>query len=135
MKQKVLNITSILLLVVVFVTTSGFNLYSHLCTASGSKDISVVKIESCCDHNTETSTAVSAGESCCETSNQLIKLEVKTTAHKAQNLLPDLKIVSIPLLQFIVPAIADVELTQFAQDIPPPKLGRDILLAKQVFRI
>lgn len=135
MKRNALNITSLLLLVVLFFATTGFNLYSHLCTSSGFKDVSINKIESCCAQNNESSSTVIERESCCELDNKLIKLEITTTSQKVQNFVPDVLPVAIFLLQDISPLQTNVNLTHSSKDLPPPKIGRDILLANQIFRI
>lgn len=135
MKRNALNITSLLLLAVLFFTTTGFNLYSHLCTSSGFKDVSINKIESCCTRSNESSSTVIEKESCCELDNQLIKLEITTTNQKVQNFVPDILPVAIFLLQDISPQQTSVNLTHYSKDLPPPDSGRDILLANQVFRI
>lgn len=135
MKRKALNITSLLLLVVLFTATTGFNLYSHLCTSSGSKDVSISKVESCCAQSNESSDVYIEKESCCELDNQLIKLEITTTNQKVINLVPDILPVAIFLLENISLQQISVNHSHNTKDLPPPKIGRDILLANQVFRI
>lgn len=135
MKRLLQNFTSILLAVVLFITTSGFSIYSHLCTISGDKDYSVSQLEPCCSSDTQQSSADFQKESCCQTDHQLIKLEVNAPQIN-KDILPVLvgHYFAIPEYQANLSSCRDQGIFLF-ENLPPPKTGKTILITNQVFRI
>lgn len=135
MKRLLQNFTSILLAVVLFITTSGFSIYSHLCTISGDKDYSVSQLEPCCSSDAQQSSADIQKESCCQTDHQFIKLEVNASQVN-KDILPVIVEQYFSLIHYQPDLLfcTDRELFLF-ENLPPPKAGKSILITNQVFRI
>lgn len=127
--------TSVLLVVVVFISTAGFNIFSHLCTSSGYQDISVNKIESCCVSDDHAANNAIQKESCCTTDQKFVKLDMQSLQPKTEFISGiQWDIVSIEYFNVITSLISfQLPITQYNR--PPPDTGGGIIQRKQSFLI
>jgi hypothetical protein len=143
-KKIVKHITACFLLIVFFISTSGFTIYSHVCDMGGTMDkADVKKVSSCCAETNYVQTAESKtidhpaniSDKCCKTNASFIKLNF--SAHQQKHVQLD-HIQFIALIGF---HFSPEQFTQYYsynnsdQNLPPPKTGRDILLQQDLLRI
>ncbi|MFN3939182.1 MAG: hypothetical protein ACK4IY_01260, partial [Chitinophagales bacterium] len=125
----------VLLAVVVFLTTAGFNIFSHICSISGNQDVSIGKIEACCASNTTGANGLITKESCCTTDQKFVKLDFQAPQPKMDILtevqwdLMDIQYFGgqSTFISYQIPVIQN--------NRPPPDIGGSIILRKQSFLI
>lgn len=132
MKRIVKHFSALLMLAIVFATSTGFTMFSHMCFMDGKQEVSTQKIESCCTHD-EQSTGATFKGSCCEDETNFYKLDYTASVQRISAV--DFSIVLIDLFNFKINPEAETFVALSNKSLPPPKSGREILTNIQVFRI
>lgn len=141
MKIIAKQIIASFLLLVMLVSTTGFSVFSHICLMNGNKTTQVAEpVSSCCaateKHEDEKAPIEIKNVECCVNDITYIKFNFDALRGNAQH--PELFFVALdyPVLTFLDFAnetfVAD---NKHAQNLPPPKPGRDILLQSDLLRI
>lgn len=133
----------LLLTLIVFTTTIGFNVFAHFCKQDGTSISYVIpekhtcerklEIPSCC-HKKETSNNA-IEEKCC--SEQIWSYKLSSALDYSTYYVSSLFIVvpSIDFNYFTPSYCYKPEIKVVYEYLPPPKAGKTILIANQVFRI
>lgn len=141
MKFIAKQIIASFLLLVLMVSTTGFSVFSHICLMNGNKTTQVSEpVSSCCEgtekHEDETPAAVINNEDCCVDDVTYIKFTFEALRDNVQHSELFFVAFDYPVLTFQDFAnetfVAD---NKHAQNLPPPKPGRDILLQTDLLRI
>ena len=120
---------------ILFVASTGFTLFSHICLMEEKETITTQKMADCCAKEpiTTTDTEGLNSSNCCIDNSTYLKFDFTGATQRV------LEFSDAP--HFIT--IFDSEPENFSttysgyifKDLPPPLSGRNILLNKQVFRI
>ncbi len=121
------------MMAILFVASTGFSVFTHICIMSGDEEVSVQEIDSCCKMNEEPAD-VTIESDCCSGNSHFYKLDFTGIKERFQ---PPPQSVVIAfysqIISFKESLPGNTILTY--NDLQPPKTGRDILSYKQVFRI
>lgn len=120
---------------ILFVASTGFTLFSHICLMEEKETVSTQKTESCCAKEpiAVTDTEGLNSSNCCIDNSTYLKFDFTGATQRV------LEFSDVP--QFITilnaePVNISSTFTGFIfKDLPPPLSGRNILLNKQVFLI
>jgi hypothetical protein len=128
MGKKLLRSLIVPLLLVLMVSTSGINLYTHACSSSGHFEASLHKVEACCDPG-DACMGDNLENGCCTTGFDILKLETEYTAPSSFN--PELTPVAVlPVAFFSVETCNQPAISNLHNVRPPPDdglTGRDLL--------
>ena len=121
----------IMLAAILFVSTTGFTIFSHICFMTSEKQVSTQQIESCC---TKTSSEASKhiSSDCCLANSEFVKLEFTGSTRNTQDI-SDVVFILIDFSQ--TEEIYSPHLFAKTQNLLPPKKAGKILSLNQVFRI
>jgi hypothetical protein len=132
MKQVIKQFRTYLMLAILFVSSSGFTLFSHFCFMEGDRSVSTSKIESCCDLEEE-QTGAELKSNCCQEQTNLIKLGYFTSGQRVVN--DDQAMVYFEPLMLFEANNTKPQTTEVVRALPPPKSGRTILTDIHILRI
>jgi len=132
MKRIAKHFSALLMLAIVFATSTGFTMFSHLCFMDGKQEVSTTKIDSCCAHEEQFQGATFKGV-CCNDESTFYKLDYTASVQRISAV--DFNIVLIDLINFNTHPEAEIFVVHANKSLPPPKSGREILASNQVFRI
>ena len=76
MKRLSQRIASVLLLLLVIGTTTGVQLYSHICMTCGTAEVSMQQIHSCCSETGASSASANIENDCCSSGVSYLKLDL-----------------------------------------------------------
>ncbi len=120
---------------ILFVASTGFTLFSHICLMDKKQTVSTQKMDSCCAKEPITSSKTEGlnSSNCCIDNSTYLKFDFTGATQKS------LEFSDIPLFiltfnyatESLNASLSDITF----HDLPPPHSGRDILLDIQVFRI
>ncbi|MBC8047452.1 MAG: hypothetical protein H7Y00_11700 [Fimbriimonadaceae bacterium] len=137
LKAVTKNIMSWFLLVVLFISTSGFSVFSHVCSMSGLKEVGISEVESCCSQKEEgTKNKLDQFSSdCCKTDIQFVKFNFDALRGKNEK-----NIIEQPSSIIYIEQLIELNYNEYisynvSQNLPPPKTGRIILLQQDLLRI
>lgn len=118
---------------ILFVVSSGFTLFSHVCLMGGEKEISSRQIESCCSSEAPaTESRLSAD--CCDDEVQFIKFDFISVTVQYQ--LNHQFVATDFVIDHFVSDSEEINTSLlFYHNLPPPKTGREILSYNRAFRI
>ncbi len=114
-----------------FIASTGFTLFSHICLMDGEKRVSTQKMEDCCAHPDTKSTELNAN--CCIDNSTFLKFDYSGFTQKPFEITP-LNFTELVVMVEVEQTIS-THVFPASQDLPPPNSGRDILVNKQVFLI
>ncbi len=120
------------MLAILFVSSSGFTLFSHFCFMEGDQSVSTSKIESCCDLEEEDNGA-EFKSNCCREQTNLIKLGYFTSGQRVIN--DDQALVFFEPIMLFEANNTLPQTTEIVRALPPPKSGRTILTDIHILRI
>ena len=120
---------------ILFVASTGFTLFSHICLMEEKETITTQKMPDCCAKE-PIATAEKEGlnsSNCCIDNSTYLKFDFTGATQRG------LEFSDLPLFITIFNSESVNISTTFTgyifKDLPPPLSGRNILLNKQVFRI
>jgi len=121
------------LLLVLFATSSGFAVFSHLCLMSGDRDIATQEeATDCCASEPVPAEAVLSGD-CCVEDVYFIKFDFTAKPQESQ-LAVYVVLTEIVFQETLLP-IENNKALACAVYLPPPRDGNDRLAELSVFRI
>lgn len=129
------NLSIYLMTAILFVASTGFTLFSHICLMDEKETVSTQKMADCCAKEPITSSDTEGlnSSNCCIDNSTYLKFDFTGATQRA------LEFSDIPLFITIFNAEPENISTAFSgfifKDLPPPLSGRNILLNKQVFLI
>ena len=126
--------TSVLLLLILLVTTTGFTIGTSICLMTGKKHVSVNHTESCCGMNSNSGSGSSIKSSCCDENEDFYKLDVPVTVAR-HNVAVTMPVVQIPFLLCISHQHAGSYAAPECKSESPPRCGRELLSDFSVLRI
>ena len=135
MKVVMKNLSIYLMTAILFVASTGFTLFSHICLMDEKQTVSAQKMEDCCVKETlpDASAEGLNSSNCCIDNSTYLKFDFTGATQRV------LEFSDIPLFITIINVEPENISTTFSgfifKDLPPPLSGRNILLNKQVFRI
>ena len=132
MKRIVKHFSALLMLAIVFATSTGFTMFSHMCFTDGKQEVSTQKIMSCCSHQEQFQGATFKG-SCCDDETNFYKLDYTASIQRLIEI--NFNIVLIDLFNINTNPETETFIAHANKSLPPPKSGREILADNQVFRI
>lgn len=120
------------MMAIMFVTSTGFTLFSHYCLMDGDRTISTTPEASCCEMESNEFGTVLTDNCCIEDSN-FIKFDFQAPQFRVNTdiLLPVLVIENFTLFE----PVTEIAYTAFDKGLPPPKSGREILSNIQLLLI
>ena len=120
---------------ILFVASTGFTLFSHICLMGETQMVSTQKMDDCCAKEPllETSAEGLNSSNCCIDNSTYLKFDFTGATQRS------LEFSDVPLFTAIINVEPENISTTFSgfifKDLPPPLSGRNILLNKQVFLI
>lgn len=126
------HVLTYVMMLVLFTTSTGFTMFTHMCFMEGKKEISATAIDACCSSE-ETPATQQLNNNCCNEESYFYKLDYLASLHRAGEsdiFLP----VSFLLQEFISPEI-QVYTLDLTSTQPPPKSGREILTAIRILQV
>lgn len=114
-----------------FIASTGFTLFSHMCLMDGEKRISTQKMDDCCSHPDTKSAEINSN--CCIDNSTFLKFDYSGFTQRNFDFTP-LDFTELVVNYDVEPLLSKNVFPVF-QNLPPPDSGKDILLNKQVFRI
>lgn len=113
-----------IMMVVLFTTSTGFTMFSHMCFMDGQQSVSASKIDSCCPMDESTASATLTSD-CCDDETNFYKLDYQASVQRSDD--NGFVLMATFLFQsFTASETSIVALTNYSPQ-PPPKSGREIL--------
>lgn len=111
-------------MLVLFATSTGFTMFSHICFMDGEQEVSTSKIDSCCPLE-DTGSKTTFTSDCCDDESNFFKLDYLASAQRTDD--NTFVIVAIQIQQ-ITPtySVKVIPIDNFSAQ-PPPKTGRQLL--------
>lgn len=112
------------MMLVLFATSTGFTMFSHMCFMDGQQAVSASKIDSCCPID-QVSDITSLTSDCCDDETNFYKLDYLASVQRSSD--NDFVLLATFVFQaFFTSETSVVAITNYSPQ-PPPKSGREIL--------
>ncbi len=134
MKKAATKVIACFLLSVIFIFSTGFTVFTNICSISNHKQIGIENIKSCCEENFPHDPVITLKSKCCETDHQFLKFDFTAIQQYDIHYFP-VNYISFSTIADIVLINIEITALSFHIDLPPPDKGRDILIQNQVFLI
>jgi hypothetical protein len=122
---------AMMLIGVIFITTTGFGLLEHACLMSGKKSASLTEKKSCCTKKTNTATntdgTIIKSAVCCESQAHIANFDLAPAVEKVANLLEKAFFTVLETaVRLFTSALQSAEAVLNSSDSSPPLAGKDI---------
>lgn len=126
---------AVFLLLLVFTTSTGLNIFTHLCSSSGYSEVSLQEVDACCANEADQGIA-KINSDCCTTEHLLLRSDTPAVLTPPQIFETPVAVISLSLSIVQTPFQLQHTIQQLITT-PPDKVysGRQCLLQKDLLLI
>ena len=140
MKRVTKHISSIFLLTVFLLATTGVSISKHVCELTGHADVAFFTVEDftgCCEKDKDCTSSSNEKPGCCSDEQNYVKADIIKKHEEQSDVKLELPVLNTAELSFAATQTPANPYTYSSyRALPPPPInGLDILIDKQVFRL